>query len=239
MKQNNIKNFIEGNYYALKDKLLGNIPIHIKEQAIYRAMLCIDCLEETKCKVCKCSTPNMFFSPNKKDSLGKWGIMLSAKNWNKYKVEAKLNNINFLTTFKNIRKEMVKKNLKYFKPNEFVMGGKIVFNNMNVDFLEKIDTLREMIGEPINIVSSYRSPDYNKKVGGVTKSFHLQGRAIDIRCSNSKYRAKVLQNALALGLTVGVMRTALHIDDRDIKDQKVFHYYPRYGSNKIESEFNG
>jgi hypothetical protein len=118
-----------------------------------------------------------------------------------------------------------------------MMGGKNVFKNMNTEFLHKLDTLREMSGIPIKLTSSYRSPSYNKMIGGAKRSYHMRGRAVDIECHTSKDRAIYIKNALALGLTVGVMRTALHIDDRE--NQILFHYYPRYSSTRVEQETNG
>lgn len=237
--KDNIRNFIQGNYYALKDMLGDNkIPTHIKEQAVYRALLCSKCLVKGSCEVCGCSTPNMFFSPLKTDPRGLWSSMLGPDKWKQEKIKLGIIDPNyFKITFKEIKEVMQKQNLRYFKPTEFVMGGKLVFDKMNSDFLSKLDELRNNVGQPISILSSYRSPSYNSAVGGVRNSYHLQGRAVDIKCPNSSYRAKVIKEALNMGLTVGVMRTSLHIDDR--KDQILFHYYPRYGDNNIEDTYNG
>ena len=42
-----------------------------------------------------------------------------------------------------------------------------------------LDPLREFIRKPITINSWYRSPEYNKKVGGAKNSQHTQGEAAD------------------------------------------------------------
>jgi len=52
-------------------------------------------------------------------------------------------------------------------------------------------------------------------VGGATGSFHVQGRAVDIACNNSVTRGIILKNALAMGLSCGVYKTWIHVDDRD------------------------
>ena len=44
--------------------------------------------------------------------------------------------------------------------------------------------LRERAGVPIIINSGYRSPQLNKKIGGVPTSNHLTGCAVDIRVEN-------------------------------------------------------
>jgi len=47
-----------------------------------------------------------------------------------------------------------------------------------------LETLRERAGVPIIINSGYRSPQLNKKIGGVPTSNHLTGCAVDIRVEN-------------------------------------------------------
>lgn len=42
-----------------------------------------------------------------------------------------------------------------------------------------LNDLREWYGKPIIIHSTYRSPEYNKAVGGKPKSLHLKFNAID------------------------------------------------------------
>ena len=46
-----------------------------------------------------------------------------------------------------------------------------------------LEVLRERAGTPIIINSGYRSPQLNKKIGGVANSNHLTGCAVDIRVS--------------------------------------------------------
>ena len=46
-----------------------------------------------------------------------------------------------------------------------------------------LEVLRDRVGTPIIINSGYRSPQLNKKVGGVATSNHVTGCAVDIRCS--------------------------------------------------------
>ena len=47
-----------------------------------------------------------------------------------------------------------------------------------------LEVLRERSGSPVRINSGYRSPQLNKKVGGVATSNHLTGCAADIRVDN-------------------------------------------------------
>jgi uncharacterized protein YcbK (DUF882 family) len=46
---------------------------------------------------------------------------------------------------------------------------------------ERLEVIREALGgKPIKILSGYRSPTWNRKVGGVKNSYHMLGRAADI-----------------------------------------------------------
>lgn len=107
--------------------------------------------------------------------------------------------------------------LKYFSPEEFKMGKEIVFDKMDTIFLRQLDNLRELVGEPLIINSSYRSRLYNKAVGGSENSLHLKGKAVDIRCNNGTLRAKIIKNALNLGLSCGVYNSWVHVDGRRLQ----------------------
>lgn len=116
------------------------------------------------------------------------------------------------------------------------MDGKVVFNKMQPEFLSLLDQCRGAAGVPFIISSCYRSPEKNRRVGGSPGSMHLKGRAVDIVVTIGETRAKIMLAALTLGLTVGVMKDALHIDNRD--KQIVFHYYdsPKYHSGTSGQE---
>jgi hypothetical protein len=62
-----------------------------------------------------------------------------------------------------------------------------------------LEVLRERSGKPIVINSGYRSPQLNKKIGGVPTSNHLTGCAADIRVENMeqliRYAAILLEYA--------------------------------------------
>lgn len=47
-----------------------------------------------------------------------------------------------------------------------------------------LQIIRDEIGEPLHINSAYRTPDYNKKVGGKANSYHLKAMAADITAKN-------------------------------------------------------
>ena len=55
-----------------------------------------------------------------------------------------------------------------------------------------LDPLRERLGEPIAILSGYRSPEVNSLVGGVTDSQHTLGEAADCYCLAGPERGAAL-----------------------------------------------
>ena len=112
--------------------------------------------------------------------------------------------------------------MRYFKKAEFVMGKINVFDKMDHDLLESLEEMRLIVGEPLYITSSYRSKDYNDLVGGSSRSQHLTGNAVDISCNNGTLRRKIVENALNVGLTVGVSKTFVHLDNRE--NQILFTY---------------
>lgn len=104
------------------------------------------------------------------------------------------------------------------------MGDEIVFDKMLVPFLEKLDKLRELFGKPIVITSSYRSPEYNAKIGGSINSQHCLGNAVDIRKYNYT-ESDIIRLAFycgMLGLTYGIENDCIHIDNRD--NQIIFEW---------------
>lgn len=87
----NIRDYIQGNVlFALN----AHLPKHIKEQIEFRAYACSDCLMNTKCLVCTCKTPAMFYSPNKVDKKLRWAQFLNENQWTALK-----NNIDIYKKF--------------------------------------------------------------------------------------------------------------------------------------------
>lgn len=70
-----------------------------------------------------------------------------------------------------------------FSPEEIACrgDGNIQINEAALDLLQ---ALRDRLGAPLIVHSAYRSPDYNRQVGGAKRSMHLQGAAFDISMTN-------------------------------------------------------
>ena len=105
--------------------------------------------------------------------------------------------------------------LKYFTREEFDCNASGT-NNMEQEFLEKLDELRACCGFPFVITSGYRHPtmhpiERKKEVPGT----HAQGIAADIKITNAADRLKVVYAALELGFTgIGVASDFVHVDTR-------------------------
>jgi len=70
-----------------------------------------------------------------------------------------------------------------FSPRELACKGtgRLLVDEVALDALQR---LRDELGRPIIVVSAYRSPEHNRKVGGAKNSLHMQGCAFDIRMDN-------------------------------------------------------
>jgi peptidoglycan hydrolase-like protein with peptidoglycan-binding domain len=79
----------------------------------------------------------------------------------------------------------------------------------------KLEKLRHALGDrPIKINSAYRDPVHNRRVGGVSNSQHLYGKAADIIVSGVS-PAAVAATARKVGFTwVGLYNTFTHVDVR-------------------------
>jgi uncharacterized protein YcbK (DUF882 family) len=48
------------------------------------------------------------------------------------------------------------------------------------DLVENLQIIRDAIGKPIRVISGYRSPKYNRRIGGARKSQHMKAKAADM-----------------------------------------------------------
>ena len=109
---------------------------------------------------------------------------------------------------------------KYFKIKDFDCQ-ETGENKMNVDFIHRLDELREACGFPFIITSGYRSPSHSIEARKEKPGTHAQGYAADIKADGGNQRYEIIKQAFALGFSgVGVARTFIHVDDRAIHDGK-------------------
>lgn len=96
-KLSNIRDFVEGKWNMAKQhSSFLRLEEHIREQAIYRALLCSECHQNGECLICGCSTPDMFYAPKKECPDGAWTKMLDKSEWEKFKLENEIDDIDTL-----------------------------------------------------------------------------------------------------------------------------------------------
>jgi uncharacterized protein YcbK (DUF882 family) len=103
---------------------------------------------------------------------------------------------------------------KYFTVDEFDCShtGE---NRMCMEFLEKLDALREECGFPFVITSGYRSPTHPEESKKTRPGTHSQGIAADIKITNGGSLYTIVNLALKHGFTgIGVSKTFVHLDTR-------------------------
>ena len=88
-------------------------------------------------------------------------------------------------------------------------------------FLSELDLLRrDYIGRPVKIISGYRSPDYNKKIGGAKRSQHMLAKAADIKIEGMEpwMVYKIIEHLIYEGHMMkgglGIYETFVHYDVR-------------------------
>lgn len=99
-------------------------------------------------------------------------------------------------------------------PQRFVEDGRVY------RLAQVFENIRSACGDgKILIHSAYRTPEYNKKVGGVANSQHVQGMALDLEhntLANDYFFTIIENNWRALGVRgLGHYKTFVHIDIRD------------------------
>lgn len=117
---------------------------------------------------------------------------------------------------------------KYFSDREFKnCVPSCSIDDMDKDFMELLDKVREDAGIPLVINCAYRSKEWDKRRGRSGNSSHCRGKAVDIRCNDSSNRFKIIEAAIKNGITrIGVGKTYIHLDNDDSLPQGVvWHYY--------------
>lgn len=118
---------------------------------------------------------------------------------------------------------------KYFSAEEFRRcTPSCSILNMNTEFLNTLDKVRELAHIPLVLNSAFRSVEYEKSKGRAGTSAHCQGKAVDIRCNTSANRLTIIRAALAAGIErIGVGKTYIHLDTATDKGHPagIWHYY--------------
>lgn len=86
-------------------------------------------------------------------------------------------------------------------------------------FIAKLEALRRRIGRPLPILSGYRSPADNRRVGGARSSRHLVGDAADIPVGLVHVDQAVGAGFTGIGVRDGWV---VHVDERPRRRPLIF-----------------
>ena len=109
--------------------------------------------------------------------------------------------------------------LAEFKCRDGVLPEGELLDNCK-ELAENLQVLRDHIKKPIRIISGYRHPEYNKKIGGAKRSQHMFARAADIKVSGmapAEVHATILKLIKAGDMKqggLGKYSTFVHYDTR-------------------------
>jgi uncharacterized protein YcbK (DUF882 family) len=134
-----------------------------------------------------------------------------------------------LTNEEQFQRELDKRKVKNFTAKEvFFKGASNARLKLNTEPPKELwdniyntlivaDKARNKFGKPLKIVSAYRSPKYNKAIGGEKKSHHMKFNALDLRTSAPRTLHKILlemRNKGEFKGGLGLYKTFVHVDTR-------------------------
>ena len=101
---------------------------------------------------------------------------------------------------------------------------------VHMELVERLQIVRDIIGEALIITSGYRCPKYNTEIGkkyhSVAGSSHTAGWAVDIKADHSPFRYQLISILLRVGFTrIGIGKTFIHCDLDPNKPQEVIWTY--------------
>lgn len=119
---------------------------------------------------------------------------------------------------------------KYFSKNDTKIqcrcGCGKGLDDMDQEFMHRLDAAREQAGVPFRITSGFRCGKHNNKVSSTGfNGPHTTGKAIDIRAHSPRNRYLVLKALIDQGFhRLGVARTFIHVDATDNDPEVIWNY---------------
>lgn len=126
--------------------------------------------------------------------------------------------------------------LRHFSPRELLFRGGAHGNRRSRGFglngdppqelwekilptIKVLDRLRAELRAPIRIISAYRTPAYNRAIGGALHSYHTRFQAIDFTASRGSpsvwaQELKEMRHDDEFDGGIGLYRTFVHVDTR-------------------------
>lgn len=119
----------------------------------------------------------------------------------------------------------------HFKESEFYCPCKdcnLTFEDMDEDVVRDLDMARGYARVPFLITSSVRCMKYNcsKRIGSTKTSSHPEGYAVDISCTTSYNRYRIIHGLKKAGFTrIGVRKDFIHADKDPWKPKELLWVY--------------
>ena len=88
------------------------------------------------------------------------------------------------------------------------------------ELAKNLQALRDHLGLPVRIISGYRTPKYNRKIGGARRSQHMLAKAADVKISGytpaevKLIIEKLIKEGKMCSGGVGLYKTFTHYDTR-------------------------
>jgi uncharacterized protein YcbK (DUF882 family) len=112
--------------------------------------------------------------------------------------------------------------MKHFSEKEFACKCGACdkgFKDMRGSLIDHLQVARELADTPFKITSAIRCERHNTLVGGVSTSAHMTGHAVDISCTSSTQRFKLIAGLLGAGFhRILVYPNFIHVDTDSSKE---------------------
>lgn len=110
----------------------------------------------------------------------------------------------------------------HFSAHEFdcrCNRGLCHFTLISPRLLDALQSLRDLLAEPLRITSGYRCQPHNQEAGGSNRSHHTLGMAADVACMDSQAMAELYAVAAGIPVFGGIGRYPkqgfVHLDVRN------------------------
>jgi len=119
------------------------------------------------------------------------------------------------------------KTSRHFKESEFQRCVPACsLQDMDQDFLNKLDALRDKCGIPLLLTSAYRSLEWERSKGRTGSGDHPSRRGVDISANNTATKFKIVKAAIELGFRrIGIANSFVHVGDTKTLAQDVLWLY--------------
>lgn len=113
---------------------------------------------------------------------------------------------------------------KYFKSTEQTGGGHTVAE-LKTELVDLLDKARDIAGVAFKGTSGFRTITENISVGGKPDSSHLTGEALDLACSDSMNRWKIVNALIKVGFTrIEIAKDHIHCDVSKTLPQNILDF---------------